>query len=76
METNPELNNVVIEGNILHEHPKKIKNTKPKILIIEEEESLDLSQSNNVKINKKTSTCLLKNSSKNLIPKVNEYEIK
>ena len=36
METKPELNNVVIEGNILHKPPKKIKKTKPKILIIEE----------------------------------------
>lgn len=32
METKPELNNLVMEGNNLQESPKKIKKTKPKIL--------------------------------------------
>ena len=36
METKPELNIVVVEGNNLLEPLKKIKKTKPKILIIEE----------------------------------------
>lgn len=36
METKPELNNVVIEGNNLHEPPKKIKKTKP------EEEDIEI----------------------------------
>ena len=48
METKPELNNVVIEGNDLPETPKKIKKTKPKILIIKREEPI------NVVINKGT----------------------
>ena len=39
METKPEL---VIEGNILPEPPKKIKKTTPKILIIEEEEEANI----------------------------------
>jgi hypothetical protein len=37
METKSELNNVVIEGNKLPEPPKKIKKTKPKMLIVEED---------------------------------------
>jgi hypothetical protein len=58
METKPELNNVVIEGNILHESPKKIKKTKPKILIIEEEdieiEKVETEKPINLIINKGT----------------------
>ena len=55
METKPEF---VIEGNILHEPPKKIKKTKPKILIIEEEdieiEKVETEEPINVIINKGT----------------------
>lgn len=58
METKPKLNNVVIEGNVLHEPPKKIKKTKPKILIIEEEdieiEKVETEEPINVIINKGT----------------------
>jgi hypothetical protein len=58
METNSELNNVVIEGNNLHEPQKKIKKTKPKILIIEEEdieiEKVETEEPINVIINKGT----------------------
>ena len=58
METNSELNNVVIEGNNLHEPQKKIKKTKPKILIIEEEdieiEKVETEDPINVIINKGT----------------------
>lgn len=53
METKPELNNVVIEGNDLPEPPKKIKETRPKILIIEEEE-IKIEEPINVIINKGT----------------------
>jgi len=53
METKPELNNVVIEGNNLPEPPKKIKKTKPKILIIEEED-IETEDPINVIINKGT----------------------
>ena len=55
METKPEL---VIEGNILPEPPKKIKKTKPKILIVEEEdieiEKVETEESINVIVNKGT----------------------
>jgi hypothetical protein len=58
METKPELNNVVIEGNVLPEPPKKIKKTTPKILIIEEEdieiEKVETEEPINVIINKGT----------------------
>jgi hypothetical protein len=53
METKPEINNVVIEGNNLHEPPKKIKNTKPKTLIIEEED-IEIEEPINVIIHKGT----------------------
>ena len=53
METKTELNNVVIEGNNLPETPKKIKKTKPKILIIEEED-IEIEEPINVIINKGT----------------------
>lgn len=41
IETKPELNNVVVKSNNLPEPPKKIKKTKPNILIIEEEDTED-----------------------------------
>ena len=61
MKTKPELNNVIINkgtGNVLPEPPKKIKNTKPKILIIKEKdieiEKVETEKPINVIINKGT----------------------
>ena len=61
MKTKPKLNNVIINkgtGNVLPEPPKKIKNTKPKILIIKEKdieiEKVETEKPINVIINKGT----------------------
>ena len=58
METNAELNNVVIDGDNLPECTKKIKKTQPKILIIEEgieiTENVETKQPMNIIVNKGT----------------------
>ena len=66
METKHEFNNVVVKGNNLPEPPKKIKKTKPKILIIEEEDTEDTKNDKQLIIDKfmtnvKGKTILIKN---------------
>ena len=53
METKPELNSLIIEDKNMSEPPKKNKKTKPKILIIEEED-IEIEEPINVIINKGT----------------------